>query len=171
MPHRKTMALDPALAQDLNAHVSTEGRSAFNYYAMASWAEVRGLTGFANWFRGEAAGEMRHMLQFVDHLNDRGFQATFADLPAPRSEWANAIELFEDVVRLEHELCEKIDALIQRCHEKRDHFTGSFLQQFVPQQIADTAQADEILDRLKIVGDDGQGVILIDQELRTKAGQ
>jgi ferritin len=164
------MTLHPEIAEALNEHVSLEARSAFTYFSMASWAEVQGLSGMAAWFRSEADGEMAHMRQFMDHLNDRGYQTTFAALPQPRSEWSNAISAFEDVVRLESELCERIDQLIELSHSRRDHFTGSFLQGFVPQQIADMAEADEILDRLRIVGDDGQGVILIDQELRAKAG-
>ncbi|MBK8978478.1 MAG: ferritin [Planctomycetes bacterium] len=166
----RSSRLDPQLAEALNDHVSVEARSSFLYFSMASWAEVRGLTGFSTWLRAEASGELAHMNQFVDHLNDRGFQATFQALPQPRAEWSDVTVMFEDVVAMEHELAGRIDALIQTSHDKRDHFTGSFLQQFVPQQIADMAEADEILDRLRIVGRDGQGVILIDQELRARAG-
>lgn len=166
----KSPRIDPELAAALNEHVSHEATSAFLYFSMASWSEVRGLTGFSTWLRSEAEGEMQHMLQFVDHLNDRGHQVTYTQIPAPRSNWSGVLEMFEDVVARETELCERIDRLIENSHEKRDHFTGSFLQQFVPQQIADTAAADEILDRLRIVGSDGQGVILIDQELRARVG-
>lgn len=162
--------MDSEIAKALNEHVTLEARSAFAYFAMASWAEVRGLTGFAQWFRGEAQGEFEHMRLFVSHLNDRGFQATFGALAEQRSDWDNVQLVFDNVVALEHELGERIEALIELSHNRRDHFTGSFLQSFVAQQIADMAEADEILDRLRIVGNDGQGVILIDQELRAKAG-
>lgn len=169
--HRPNPQIDPKLAERLNQHVSLEAESAFLYYSMASWAEIRGLTGFASWFRREAEGELQHMLQFVDHLNDRGFQATFGALPEPRREWENARHVFEDVVGMESRLCDQIQQLIELSHSQRDHFTGSFLQGFVPQQISDSAAADEVLDRLRIVGDDGHGQILIDQELRAKAGR
>ncbi|MCR9248043.1 MAG: ferritin [bacterium] len=166
----KSIRLHSDLATELNEHVSLEARSAFVYYSMASWAETRGLSGFAAWFVKEAEGEFAHMRQFVDHLNDRGFQATFAALPAPPSEWESVQDVFESVAATEHELCERIESLIQLSHDRKDHFTGSFLQGFVPQQIADMAEADEILDRLRLAGGDGQGIILIDQELRSKAG-
>lgn len=168
--HRPDSRLDSEIAQRLNEHVTLEARSAFSYFAMASWAEVRGLTGFAQWFRGEAQGEFEHMRLFVSHLNDRGFQATFGAIPEQRSDWDNIQLAFESVVALEHELGGQIEALIELSHSRHDHFTGSFLQSFVAQQIADMAEADEILDRLRIVGTDGQGLILIDQELRAKVG-
>jgi ferritin len=50
-----------------------------------------------------------------------------------------------------------------------DHVTQRFLTQFAPQQIADTAEADDVHDRLLLVGGDGLGLILIDQELARKA--
>lgn len=165
----KSSRIDSEVALALNEHVSLEAKSAFAYFAMASWAQVKGLSGFASWFRSEAEGELEHTRLFVDHLNDRGFQATFGNLPAPASEWSSIQAVFEQVTELEHALCDRIQALFELSHERRDHFTGSFLQGFVPQQIADMAEADEILDRLRIVGKDGQGVILIDQELRAKS--
>lgn len=167
---RRSGQLDPQLAERINEHVTFEGRSAFTYFAMASWAEVRGLTGFAQWFRGEAAGEIAHMEQFVTHLNDRGYQATFGEIPAPANEWESIEKVFESVVELEHGLSQRIEDLIELSHDRRDHFTGSFLQGFVPQQIADSAEADEILDRLRLVGNEGRSIILIDQELRAKSG-
>ncbi len=167
--HRRAGQLDSELAEKLNQHVSFEARSALAYFAMASWAEVRGLSGFAAWFRKEASGEIQHMEQFVRHLNDRGFQATFGAQPAPASSWESILEVFETVVELEHSLCEQIENLIELSHDRHDHFAGSFLQGFVPQQIADTAESDEILDRLRLVGKEGRGIILIDQELRAKS--
>lgn len=166
---RRSGQLDPNLASRLNEHVSYEARSAFVYFSMASWAEVRGLSGFARWFRQEATGEIEHMEQFVAHLNDRGFQATFGSIPAPQTSWETIQSVFEAVVEQEHGLSAQIEDLIELSHSSHDHFTGSFLQGFVPQQIADTAAADEILDRLRLVGSEGRGIILIDQELRAKA--
>ncbi len=168
--HRRAGQLDPELAEKLNQHVSFEAQSALAYFAMASWAEVRGLSGFATWFRKEAAGEIVHMEQFVQHLNDRGFQATFGAQPEPRCSWDSIQAVFESVVELEHSLCEQIENLIEVSHDRSDHFAGSFLQGFVPQQIADTAEADEVLDRLRLVGEEGRGIILIDQEMRAKGG-
>lgn len=169
--NRDTVRLDPALAEALNEHVSVEAKSAFQYHAMASWAEVRGLTGTAAWLRGEAQGEMSHMLQFVGHLNDRGYQATFQAMPVPKSEWSDLAAMFEQVVEMERNLCRQIDNLIDTAHTQRDHFTSSFLQGFVPQQISDMAEADEILDRIRIAGSDGHATILIDQELRGRSGK
>lgn len=167
MAFRKSLNTEVAAA--LNEQVRIEASAAFLYFSMASWASVRGLSGMANWFRGEAQGELTHMSLFVKYLNDRDFQATFATIEAPRTTWENPVEAFAQVRTQEHELLQRIDDLIGVADKYHDHLTHGFLSQFVPEQIADTAEADDVHDRLMLVGGDGHGLILIDQELGRQA--
>ncbi|MEO1992938.1 MAG: ferritin [Pirellulales bacterium] len=163
MSFRKS--LNEEVAAALNEQICIESSAAFLYFSMASWSSVQGLTGMAKWFRGEAQGELTHMNLFVDYLNDRDYQAKFATIEAPESEWANPIEAFDLVRTQEHKLLQRMNDLIDLADKHNDHLTHSFLTQFVPQQIADTAEADDVHDRLMLVGGDGHGLILIDQEL------
>ena len=163
MSFRKS--LNEEVAAALNDQICIESSAAFLYFSMASWASVQGLTGMAQWFRGEAKGELTHMNLFVDYLNDRDYQAKFATIEAPDCEWANPIEAFDLVRTQEHKLLQRMNDLIDLADKHNDHLTHSFLTQFVPQQIADTAEADDVHDRLTLVGGDGHGLILIDQEL------
>ncbi len=167
MSFRKS--LDNEVAEALNEQICIEASAAFLYFSMASWASVRGLTGMAKWFRAEAAGELTHMNLFVDYLNDRDCQAKFATIEAPTCEWDNPIEAFDLVRTQEHKLLQRMNDLIDKADKHNDHLTHSFLTQFVPQQIADTAGADDVHDRLTLSGGDGHGLILIDQELGREA--
>ena len=163
MSFRKS--LETAVAEALNEQIKIEASAAFLYFSLASWANVRGLTGMAAWFRGEAHGELTHMNLFVDYLNDRDYQAKFGTIEAPTCEWASPVEAFDMVRTQEHILLQRMNDLIDLADKHNDHLTHSFLTQFVPQQIADTAEADDVHDRLMLVGGDGHGLILIDQEL------
>ena len=167
MSFRKS--LDKAVAESLNEQIKIEASAAFLYFSLASWANVRGLTGMASWFRGEAQGELTHMNLFVDYLNDRDYQAKFGTIESPTSEWGSPIEAFDMVRTQEHILLQRMNDLIDLADKHNDHLTHSFLTQFVPQQIADTAEADDVHDRLMLVGGDGHGLILIDQELGREA--
>lgn len=163
MSFRKS--LNEEVAAALNEQICIEASAGFLYFSMASWASVRGLTGMAKWFRGEAHGELTHMNLFVDYLNDRDYQAKFATIEAPASDWESPIAAFDLVRTQEHTLLQRMNDLIDLADKHNDHLTHSFLTQFVPQQIADTAEADDVHDRLMLVGGDGHGLILIDQEL------
>jgi ferritin len=157
------------VAEALNEQIRIESSAAFLYFSMASWASVRGLSGMAKWLQGEAHGELTHMSMFVKYLNDRDYQAKFATIEAPRANWENPIEAFDMVRTQEHHLLQRMNDLIDVADKHNDHLTHSFLTQFVPEQIADTAEADDVHDRLMLVGGDGHGLILIDQELGREA--
>ena len=167
MSFRKS--LNEEIANALNEQICIESSAAFLYFSMASWASVRGLTGMAKWFRTEAAGELTHMGLFVDYLNDRDYQAKFATIEAPAADWESPVAAFDAVRTQEHQLLQRMNDLIDLADKHNDHLTHSFLTQFVPQQIADTAEADDVHDRLMLVGGDGHGLILIDQELGREA--
>ena len=92
-----------------------------------------------------------------------------ATIEAPACEWESPIAAFDLVRTQEHTLLQRINDLIDLADKHNDHLTHSFLTQFVPQQIADTAEADDVHDRLMLVGGDGHGLILIDQELGREA--
>ncbi len=158
------MRLDKRITEALNAHVSVEARSAFNYIAMASWADIKGLNGFAAHFRKEAEGEMSHMHQFIRYLNDMDFQATISDIPAPRSDWSDLREVVEEVYNQENDLTNAINNLVSLARDVQDHFTESFLVGFIPSQIEDTSVADDLRQRVAMTND-GQGLLFIDQEL------
>ncbi|MHA1604515.1 MAG: ferritin-like domain-containing protein, partial [Candidatus Freyarchaeota archaeon] len=49
--------------------------------------------------------------------------------------------------------------------EEKDHATNNFLQWFVREQVEEEASASAILEKLKLIGDDGRGLLMLDQEL------
>lgn len=163
------MLLNAEIANALNDHVSVELAGSVSYLSMASWADVEGLTGFADHFRKEAAGEYDHMNQFVRYLNDRDFQATFNAIPAPRCEWASVEEAMAHAYEMEIDLTNRINKLVAQARSANDYFTEAFLAGFIPQQIADTAESEGLLKRVRMTND-GQGILLIDQQIASQVG-
>jgi ferritin len=47
----------------------------------------------------------------------------------------------------------------------RDHATNNFLQWFVDEQVEEEASALEVMNKIKLVGSDGSGLLILDQEL------
>lgn len=46
-----------------------------------------------------------------------------------------------------------------------DHATRIFLEWFVTEQVEEEASFSAVISKLKMVGDDGRGLLLLDQEL------
>jgi ferritin len=68
---------------------------------------------------------------------------------------------------LDHEklITKSIDELMDLAIKDKDHATRSFLQWFVDEQVEEEASMDRIVNMLKMVGGDGQGIMMIDREL------
>ena len=64
----------------LNLQVEREAYSSNLYLAMASWGEVKGYSGVAQWLYAQADEERMHMLKFIEYINDRGGHAIISAL-------------------------------------------------------------------------------------------
>jgi len=49
--------------------------------------------------------------------------------------------------------------------EENDYATEIFLQWFVTEQIEEEGNDNEIIDKLKYIGDNGNGLLMLDKEL------
>jgi ferritin len=59
-----------------------------------------------------------------------------------------------------------INNLVNLAIEEKDHATNNFLQWFVSEQVEEEASVDEVVQKLKLIGDgQGGGLFLLDQEL------
>ena len=54
-------------------------------------------------------------------------------------------------------------------HEK-DHASHDFLEWFVKEQVEEESVARTIVDQLKLIGDNGTGLYMIDQQLGQRTG-
>ena len=64
--------LSEKMQNALNKQIRIEAESSQIYLAMASWAEVKGLEGVAEFMYGASDEERMHMLKLVKYVNDRG---------------------------------------------------------------------------------------------------
>jgi ferritin len=58
-----------------------------------------------------------------------------------------------------------INDLVNLAVGERDHATNIFLQWFVTEQVEEEASADEVLQRLKLIGDASGGLFMLDREM------
>jgi ferritin len=53
-------------------------------------------------------------------------------------------------------------------HEERDHATIAFLQWYVTEQVEEESNCETLLNQLKIINGEGNGVLMMDRELATR---
>lgn len=135
-----------------NRQVEREGYSSSLYLAMASWAEVNGFSGVANWLYVQSDEERMHMLKFIKYINERDGKAIVPAFKKPVTEFKTVEELFKEVLKHEQFVTASINEIVALTLEEKDFNTHTFLQWFVNEQIEEENSARIILDKLRLVG-------------------
>ena len=157
--------IDEKMQEALNKQLNAELYSSYLYLSMSAYFQSVNLSGFANWMRVQAQEELAHALKFYDYVNERGGRVVLPAVDEPPSEWDSPLAVFEHVYEHEQKVTGLINKLVDLAVKARDHATNNFLQWFVSEQVEEEASADEVLQKLKLVGDDASGLFMIDQEL------
>ena len=157
--------MDEKMQEALNKQVNAEIYSAYLYLSMSAYFQSVNLDGFANWMRVQWQEELAHGLKFYDYVNERGGRVVLQAVEAPPSEWDSPLAVFENVYQHEQKVTSLINELVDLAVEAKDHATNNFLQWFVSEQVEEEASADEVVQKLKLVGDDPSGLFMIDREL------
>ena len=153
------------VSKALNKQIELEGSSSQFYLAMASWAETQGLNGIAAFLYTHADEERMHMLKLIRFVNERGGHGVIPSLKQPPVTFKSVKSVFEEILKHEIRVTAEINALVDTTLKVKDYTTHNFLQWYVSEQIEEEALARQIVDKLKLIGDDKGGLYFFDRDL------
>ena len=156
--------LSDRIQDAFNEQLNAELYSAYLYLSMSAQFEALDLKGFANWMRSQAQEEVLHAMKFFHHISDRGGRAVMKPIEGPRTEWDSPLVMFEHTYEHEQNVSGLINKLVDLALEESDHAANAFLQWFVTEQVEEEASANEVLQKLKLVGD-SEGPLMLVREL------
>jgi ferritin len=110
-------------------------------------------------------------LEDYRYLVDQNAEIRFTEIAAPPAGSEGVMHMFEQTLSHEREVTGAINALVDEALREKDHATNAFLQWFVTEQIEEEATVNDILGRLRLFGGQGQGLLMIDNELGGLAKQ
>jgi ferritin len=157
--------LNEKIQAALNKQLNAELYSSYLYLSMSAYFQSINLPGFATWMRVQAQEELVHAMKFYDFVHERGGRVTLQPVEAPPTEWSSALDVFENTYKHEQKVTGLINDLVNLAVGERDHATNIFLQWFVTEQVEEEASADEVLQRLKLIGDASGGLFMLDREM------
>lgn len=152
----------------LNKQINAEIYSAYLYLSMNAHSHSIELTGFANWLFCQYQEEMMHAMKMYDYVNERGGRIILDKIEKPKTEWKSPTKMFEHVYNHEKKVTGLINGLVDLSIKEKDHATTNFLQWFVAEQVEEEASASSVLQKLKLVGNEGNGLFMLDKELSTR---
>jgi len=152
----------------LNEQINKEFYSAYLYLSMSAYFSDLGLLGFANWMRIQAQEEQAHAMLMYDFLISRGEKVVLTAIDAPKGTWTSSIQVMEEV--LEHEIFVTglINNIITVAEEVKDRATMSYFNWFIDEQVEEEANAQDIISKLKLIGDDKSALYLLDKDLSAR---
>ncbi|MBO6211532.1 ferritin [Algoriella xinjiangensis] len=151
----------------LNKQIKLEGDSSQLYLAMASWAEVKGLEGTANFLYAHADEERMHMLKLIKFINERGGKAFVPQIEEPKQDFSTLKDVFTAILNHECFVSDSINDIVGLTLEQKDYATHNFMQWYVSEQIEEEKLARNVLDKLEMIGSDKGGLYLFDRDIVT----
>ena len=152
-----------------NKHLNAEAFSAHLYMSMSAYFQSINLKGMAHWMRMQSEEETTHEMKFFDHILARGGKVSLDKIGAPKIEWESPLAAFEESYQHEQMITDKINKLVDLSIAESDHASNAFLQWFVTEQVEEEEAAMEIIEQLKLIGDDSGALFLFDKELGQRA--
>ena len=157
-----------SITQAINNQINAEIYSAYLYLGMSAYATSTGLKGAANWFFVQSQEEMVHAQKFYNYIHSQGERVLLQAIAEPPSDYKSLLQAFEDTLAHEKKVTALINGLVELAGEEGDHATKVFLQWFVTEQVEEEESAKDAVERLKLAGDAGAGLFMVDNELAAR---
>ncbi len=148
----------------LNNQMSNEFCAEYAYLAMASYFHYHDLDGIANYFHVQSSEERTHAMRIYNFILNKLGKITLKTIEAPVLDFKSPIEVFEQALAHEEAVTKSINHLMDIAIKENDHAVNSFLRWYVDEQVEEEALANKSLNRIKMVGGKGEGLLILDQE-------
>ncbi|MGM0928084.1 MAG: ferritin [Actinomycetota bacterium] len=162
------MGLTGKLAEAFNDQVTLELQASVVYRQLAIEMDAVDLPGIAGWFRAQAEEEVVHANKFIDHMMDRGAHPKIQAITAPTVSAGTVLQAFEASLAHEKKVSESIRDLYRLAQQEGDIDSIPLLNWFVEEQLEEEATVGEIIGRVKLVNDDGPGLLRLDEQLGSR---
>lgn len=160
--------LSKKVEEALNAQINAEFWSAYLYLSMSAHFSAAGHAGFANWFEVQFKEEQAHATILMRYVLSRGAKVTLAPIAEVKTEWTSPLEAFKDTLEHERKVTALINNLYALASAENDYATQSMLKWFVDEQVEEEANAQELIDALSMIQDNGFGLYMLDKELKAR---
>lgn len=159
------MKLSEKLETAFNDQITLEFEAALVYRQLAIELDLKDLPGMATWLRHQADEEVVHANKFVDHLLARDNHPTIGGVTPQPPSVMTVLDAFQGALAHEQRVSESIRGLYRMAQEEGDLDSVPLLQWFINEQIEEESTVQEIIGRVRLIDDDGPGLLRLDDEL------
>ncbi|GAA1396538.1 ferritin [Luteococcus peritonei] len=160
------MKMTQEMEKLFNDQITLELEASTVYRQLAIEVDAQDLPGMAAWLRHQADEEIVHANKFIDHLLDRDNHPRIGTIAAPEMAASmTPLDVFTAALEHEQKVSEAIRNLYREGDAAGDLDSRPLLSWFIEEQIEEESTVSEIVGRIKLIDDDGPGLLRLDQEL------
>jgi len=109
-------------------------------------------------------------MKFFGYITDQGGRVTLQAIDQPPVEFGSPLAVFKAVLEHEQKVTSLIHGLAALAAKENDYATSSMLQWFINEQVEEEKNATQIVEELKLVGESGASLFLVDRQLAARGG-
>ena len=136
-----------AVREAMEEQIAREFYAAYLYLSMSGSLEAANLPGFARWMRA------------------RGEAVRLRPIEEPPHDFRSPLDTFEQSLEHERRVTSHIHDLYDLAVSEHDYPAQVLLNWFVSEQVEEEKSATEIVERLRMAGEDTAALLMLDKEL------
>ncbi len=160
--------LSQKLQEELNNQMNSEFFSEYEYLSMAAYFHSANLDGIANYFNVQAQEEHFHGMKIYNFIINKGGKVILKAIKGPTVDFSSPLDVFEKALEHEKSVTALINKLMDEAIKENDHAVNSFLKWYVDEQVEEESTANKYVSKVKLVNGQGEGLLLLDQELAAR---
>lgn len=152
------------IAELLNDQINKELYSAYLYLEISNYYDDLDLDGYAHYYMVQAQEERDHALLFLKYMQINDLKVTLKAIDMPGKTYDSVLAPLEQAAEHERYVTALINNIYHEAHLDKDYRAMKFLDWFVNEQMEEEDNADKMISRYKLFGNDPRGLYLLDQE-------
>lgn len=160
--------LDKKVVELLNQQINKELYSAYLYLDFSNYYYDQGLDGFGNWYKIQAQEERDHALLFLQYLQNNGEKIVLEAIEKPSVELTSAKAVLEEGLKHELYVTSLIHTIYDAAYSVKDFRTMQFLDWFVKEQGEEETNAEGLIKKYELFGNDPKSLYMLDNELSAR---
>lgn len=157
--------MDAKVVKLLNEQINKELYSAYLYLDMANYYIDQDLDGFGNWYTIQAQEERDHAMLFLKYMQNNSLKVTLEAIDKPDKVFDSPLAPLEAGLEHEKYVTSLINDIYDAAYSVKDFRTMQFLDWFVKEQGEEEQNADSLIKKYQLFGNDPKGLYLLNQEL------
>ncbi len=152
----------------INKQINAEFYSAYLYLDFSNYYYHEGLDGFGNWFKIQAQEERDHATLLIQYLQNNGETITLEGIKSPDVPKESIGHVLHEQLKHEQYVTSLIHNIYDVAHSVKDFRTMQFLDWFVKEQGEEEQNAETLIKRFDLFGEDKKALYMLDSELSAR---